>query len=151
MTWSEFARAEPELATFGAERLGRPRAYLATVGPGGVPRVHPVTPIISAEGLFVFMEPRSPKGRDLRERGWYALHNGVPDTEGSGGEFSLTGRGFAVDDLDTREWAAKAASYDPDESYVLFELRVSEARCKGYGDVPLPARRRWSASAPNIG
>ncbi|HUG83202.1 MAG TPA: hypothetical protein VMM13_01490, partial [Euzebya sp.] len=84
--WSDFAAAAPELARFGEERLGAPPAYLATVRSTGAPRVHPVTPIVGAGGLYVFMEPTSPKGTDLRERRWYALHNGVPDTEGSGGE-----------------------------------------------------------------
>jgi len=79
ITWGEFAKAEPDLSAFGAGRLGVPPAYLATVRQSGAPRVHPVTPIITAEGLFLFMEPTSPKGRDLRERGWYALHNGVPE------------------------------------------------------------------------
>jgi hypothetical protein len=105
-----------------------------------------VTPIITADGLFLFMEPTSPKGRDLRERGWYALHNGVPDTHGSGGEFFVSGRGFAVEDAAARAVAARAASYEPAEQYILFELKLTEARCNGYGDVPLPVRRRWSTA-----
>jgi hypothetical protein len=146
ITWGEFARAEPELANFGAGRLGVPPAYLATVRQSGAPRVHPVTPIITPDGLFLFMEPTSPKGRDLRERGWYALHNGVPDTHGSGGEFFVSGGGFAVEDAAVRAIAARAASYEPSEQYVLFELMLSVVRCNGYGDVPLPARHRWSAA-----
>lgn len=146
ITWGDFAKAEPELAAFGAGRLQVPPAYLATVRQSGAPRVHPVTPIITADGLFLFMEPTSPKGRDLRERGWYALHNGVPDTRGSGGEFFVSGKGFAVEDAAAWAIAAQAASYDPVEQYVLFELRLSEARCHGYGDVPLPVVRRWSAA-----
>jgi hypothetical protein len=144
--WKEFAEAEPELAAFGADRLLLPPAYLATVRKDGTPRVHPVTPILTNEGLFLFMEPASPKGRDLRDRGWYALHNGVPDTEGSGGEFFVAGKGRAVDDAATREVVAEAASYDPAERYVMFELMVGEARCNGYGDVALPSNRRWSVS-----
>ena len=146
ITWGEFSAAEPELAAFGAGRLLIAPAYLATVRRNGAPRVHPVTPIISAAGLFLFMEPTSPKRRDLRERGWYALHNGVPDTDGSGGEFFVSGKGYAVGDGATRAVAVEAASYDPAEQYVLFELKLAEARCHGYGDVPLPARRRWSAT-----
>jgi hypothetical protein len=105
-----------------------------------------VTPIITPDGLFLFMEPTSPKGRDLRSRGWYALHNGVPDNEGSGGEFFVSGRGFSVEDAGVGAIAARAAGYEPASDYVLFELKLSEARCKGYGDVPLPAHRRWSAA-----
>lgn len=146
ITWGEFARIEPELADFGGSRLRVPPAYLATVRQSGAPRVHPVTPIITADGLFVFMEPTSPKGRDLRERGWYALHNGVPDTHGSGGEFFISGKGVAVEDAEARVIVAQAASYEPAKRYVLFELKLREARCNGYGDVPLPARRRWSTA-----
>ena len=98
VSWSDFALAVPELAAFGADRLLRPPAYLATVTGDGGARVHPVTPIVSSTGLYVFMEPSSPKGRDLRERRRFAMHNGVPDSNGSGGEFFLSGEGMAVDD-----------------------------------------------------
>jgi len=145
--WGEFAEREPELARFGAGRLAAAPAYLATVRRSGAPRVHPVTPVVTADGLFLFMEPASPKGRDLRERGWFALHNGVPDDAGSGGEFGVSGRGLAVDDPGTWDQVAAAASYTPVEEHVLFELRLSEVRCHGYGDVPLPATRRWTVDA----
>ena len=143
--WGEFTKREPELATFGAERLTAAPAYLATVRQDGLPRVHPVTPIISPLGLFLFMEPTSPKSRDLKERGWFALHNGVPDNAGSGGEFNVSGRGLAVEDPDMWSHVADAASYTPLDRYILFELQVSEARCHGYGDVPMPSTRNWSA------
>ena len=144
VSWSDFALAVPELAAFGADRLLRPPAYLATVTGDGGARVHPVTPIVSPTGLYVFMEPTSPKGRDLRERGRYAMHNGVPDSEGSGGEFLLSGEAMAVDDDAVRGGAEAAASYEPAERYVLFELLVGSARAKGYGDVTLPEPSRWS-------
>lgn len=142
--WSEFEAAAPQLAAFGAGRLAIPPAYLATVRGSGAPRVHPVTPIVGDGGLYLFMEPTSPKGRDIRERGWYALHNGVPDTLGTGGEFSVGGRAVLVDDPGGRAAAARAASYEPADRYVLFELMVMEARCNGYGDVPLPEPRHWT-------
>jgi hypothetical protein len=145
VTWPDFALAAPELAAFGAERLGRPPAYLATVTGDGGARVHPVTPVVAPSGLYVFMEPTSPKGRDLRERRRYALHNGVPDTQGSGGEFLLTGEGRAVDDDTVRTAVAAAASYEPADRYVLFELLVGEARANAYGDVTIPEPPRWSA------
>jgi hypothetical protein len=151
-TWGDFAAAEPELAEFVAQRLRAAPAYLATVGAGGVPRVHPVTPIFTAEGLYLFMEPTSPKGVDLRERGAFALHNGVPDDSGTGGEASVRGTGAPVDDADVRATVAAAANYSPAERYVLFELRPAEVRSNGYGDVTLPAHRRWRAGAepPNM-
>ena len=143
--WGEFVTREPELAMFGAEILTAAPAYLATVRQDGFPRVHPVTPIIIPKGLFLFMEPSSPKARDLRERGKFALHNGVPDNAGSGGEFNISGRGLAVEDPDLWSHVADVASYTPLDRYILFELQVSEARCHGYGDVPLPATRKWAA------
>jgi hypothetical protein len=147
VSWGEFAEAEPEMAAFGASRLGERPGYLATVRKSGAPRVHPVTPIFTDDGLFLFMEQNSPKGRDLRERGRYALHNGVPDNEGSGGEFYMSGKGFAVEDAAVRIAAIQAACYEPADDYVLFELKLGEARCKGYGDVALPDRRRWPNSS----
>ena len=99
--------------------------------------------MVTADGLFVFMEPTSPKGHDLRQRRRYALHSGVPDGEGSGGEFSVSGDALPVDDAARRAEVASAATYEPADRYVLFELRIGEARCNGYGDTPLPSPRRW--------
>jgi hypothetical protein len=144
-TWGTFAVAEPELAAFVADRLRAAPSYLATVRTSGAPRVHPVTPIFTADGLYLFMEPASPKGADLRERAWFALHNGVPDNAGTGGEASMSGTGHPIDDAAVRATAAAAATYRPAERYVLFELRPTEVRCNGYGDVTLPKRQRWPA------
>ena len=144
IAWSEFTKREPELARFGVERLTAAPAYLATLREDGFPRIHPVTPIIGLHGLFLFMEPTSPKGRDLRERGRFALHNGVPDNAGSGGEFKVSGLGLAVEDPGIWSQVADAASYRPLDRYILFELQVSEARSHGYGDVPMPSTRTWS-------
>jgi hypothetical protein len=143
--WSSFVRAAPALAAFGARLLDLRPAYLATVDSRGRPRVHPVTPIIGHDDLFLFMEPTSPKGRDLRDRGTYALHNGVPDADGTGGEFSIRGTAVLVDDADGRAIAAAAATYEPADRYILFRLTIDEARCAGYGDVELPQPTRWAA------
>ena len=144
-TWGVFAEAEPELSTFVAERLRAAPAYLASVRASGAPRVHPVTPIFTADGLYLFMEPMSPKGADLRERGWFALHNGVPDNAGTGGEAAVTGTGRPVDDAALRATVAAAASYRPADRYVLFELLPTEVRCNGYGAITLPEHRKWRA------
>ena len=144
ISWRDFAKREPDLARFGAGRLTAGPAYLATVRKSGAPRVHPVTPIFAGDGLFLFMEPTSPKRRDLLERGFFALHSGVPDNAGTGGEFSASGIGLAEDDPQLWALVAEAAGYDPPDRYVLFEFQLSEARCHGYGDVPLPSTRRWS-------
>ncbi|CAN5326420.1 hypothetical protein BH18ACT5_BH18ACT5_14490 [soil metagenome] len=146
ISWGEFANEEPELARFRAERLTAAPAYLATLRRNGVPRVHPVAPIISPLGLYLFMEPTSPKVKDLQERGWFSLHNGVPDNAGSGGEFSVTGRGLFTDDPDMWSHVGDASSYTPLDRYVVFELQLGEARCHGYGDVPIPSTAKWSVT-----
>ena len=145
VTWGTFADEQPELAAFGAERLTVAAAYIATVRANGIPRVHPIAPFIGGGELLVFMEPTSPKGRDLREGRPYALHTGVPDTFGSGGEFFVSGQGVLIEDTARRDIAAAAAAYAPEDRYILFALTVREARCNGYGDVPLPAVTRWRA------
>lgn len=146
-TWAEFAAAEPELAAFVSERMHGAPSYLATLRANGAPRVHPVTPVFTDDGLFVFMEPTSPKGSDLRERASFALHNGVPNTSGTGGEAALSGTGRRVDDPAVRATVVAASPYEPADRYELFELLPDEVRCNGYGDVTLPERRRWHAAA----
>jgi hypothetical protein len=151
--WHSFARAAPALAAFGLSCLERPPtvSYLGTIAADGLPRVHPVTPIVGDGRLFLFMEPTSPKVRDLRERRVFALHNGVPDGDGTGGEFFVRGLAEPVEDPALRSAAAAAASYEAADRYVLFELTVAEARCNGYGDVTLPDPRLWrdpEADAP---
>jgi hypothetical protein len=141
-TWADFAEAAPELAAFGADRLKQGVAFLATVRPDGSPRVHPVTPILGEGRLFLFMEPTSPKGADLRRDGRYMIHSLITDTEGTAGEFLVRGRAVAIDDPAVRAIAAGAASYQPDDRYVLFELGVDGALSTVY-DQGRPVRRRW--------
>ncbi len=124
MSWKELEDAVPELADFGAERFETRIAYLATVRKDGSPRVHPVTPIVGQGQLFVFMEPTSPKGHDLRRDGRYAIHCGVSDSSGTSGEFMVTGCAELVDDPAARSRACESASYTPADRYVLFELSV---------------------------
>lgn len=143
VSWGEFAEHEPELAAFGSARLTAAPAYLATVRRSGAPRVRPVSPVLTDAGLFVFMEPTSPKARDLLERGWFSMHNGVPDDFGTGGEFNVEGHGALIDDGRIWDEAAEAWSYTPQDRYILFELLLSEARCHGYDDVDVPSTRKW--------
>ncbi len=143
MSWKALEEAQPELAEFGAERLRRfGVAYLATVRADGSPRVHPVTPIVGQGRLFLFMEPTSPKGHDLRRDGRYALHCSVSDSSGDSGEFFISGRATPVEDPATRTLAAELASYTPDDRYVLFELDVDSAASTVYIDGQ-PVRQRW--------
>lgn len=147
-TWLEFAAAAPDLAAFGAQRLAGRVAYLATLRADGAPRLHPVTPHIVQSHLFVYMDPASPKVRDLRRDGRYALHCAVEDTSGGEGEFSCHGQATLVDDLALRAVlfdAARVAGFHPQDRYVVFELKIEGVLSTQYaGDQPI--RNRWSVS-----
>jgi hypothetical protein len=145
-SWGDLESGAADLAAFGIGRLTGAPAYLATLRATGQPRVHPVAPVVAGGRLFVFMEPTSPKVRDLRERRWYALHNGVPDISGTGGEFFVSGHAIMLDDPDLRTIARAAATFPIEDRWVLVELEIDEARCNGYGDVELPDPGRWRAA-----
>jgi hypothetical protein len=142
VSWKILEEQQPELAAFGAERLNGKVAYLATVRKDGAPRDHPMTPIIGDGHLFVFMEPTSPKGHDLKRDGRYAIHCAVSDTSGASGEFIVTGQAHATDDPELRALAVRLASYAPADRYCLFDFDVDGAASTIYpGDQPV--RRNW--------
>jgi hypothetical protein len=143
-SWTEFAQQAPELAEFGKTRFQSGVAYLGTLRPDGSPRVHPVTPIIG-EQLFLFMEPTSPKGKDLQRDPRYTLHCSVEDSNGGGGEFYVSGRATLIADPLIREQAVRASSYDPQDHYILFIFSIEIAFMNRYVDGK-PHSRRWQAS-----
>lgn len=146
MSWQTLEASDAELAAFGARRLGDSDvAYLATVDGSGAPRLHPVTPILAPGHVFVFMEPTSPKGHDLERGSRYALHCTVEDDQGGGGEFRIRGTARRITDPDLRRLAAERASYEPADSYVLFELLVDDAFGTRYADDGTPVRYRWAS------
>jgi hypothetical protein len=147
MSWQRLETEDAELATFGRARLvDTGVSYLATVDEAGAPRVHPVTPILAPGHLFVFMEPTSPKGRDLERGSRYALHCAVEDADGGRGEFRVAGTARRVDDPQLRELAVAASPYAPSDRYVLFELAVEDAFSTVYDADGEPVRRRWRAA-----
>ncbi|MEZ4674838.1 MAG: hypothetical protein R2932_11420 [Caldilineaceae bacterium] len=144
-TWQEFAQQAPALANFGKERFGGGVAYLATVRADGGPRVHPVTPIIG-EQLFLFMEPTSPKGKDLQRDGRYTLHCAVENSSGGSGEFYVRGIGTLTNDLALRAQAVATASYTPQDRYILFVLSIDFAFMNCYVEGQ-PTVQRWQEEA----
>lgn len=145
VSWKEFEAGAPELAQFGRERLDGRVSYLATIRKNNLPRLHPLTPIIGEGHLYVFMEPTSPKGKDLDRGSGYVLHSSVADNEGSNGEFQLTGYAERVRDVAERQQAVALSSYEPEERHILFELRVIEALSTVYRDDRV-VRARWNSS-----
>jgi hypothetical protein len=142
-SWIEFARQAPALADFGKTRFQSGVAYLGTLRADGSPRVHPVTPIIG-EQLFLFMEPTSPKGKDLQRDARYTLHCSVEDSSGGGGEFYVRGRATLTDDPLLREQAVRASPYVPQEHYIMFVLTIELAFMNRYVDGK-PTPQRWQA------
>ena len=139
--WKEFAQQAPEFAEFGKARFQSGVAYLGTLRADGSPRVHPVTPIVG-EQLFLFMEPTSPKGKDLQRDARYTLHCSVANANGGDGEFYIRGRAISTDDPSVRAQAAQASPYVPQDRYILFVLTIEFAFMNTYvnGD---PSPRRW--------
>jgi hypothetical protein len=124
-TWGQFASAAPELADKGRRllyRTGGGEALLATVRADAAPRIHPIAVAVVGEGLYGFILP-SPKLRDLREDGRFALH-AYPDAERPH-EFQLRGRVRLVDE-------ATRATLAPDWSFTVgsapaFEFLIEDA------------------------
>lgn len=112
-------------------RLLRPTgdgvAFLATVRQDGGPRVHPVMPVATTDGLYVFVVNLSYKYRDLLRDGRYALHSS-PTSEG-GEEFYLTGPVVEVPDRGVRAavTAASGGRLGHNDFEALFELRIERA------------------------
>ncbi|HNN14240.1 MAG TPA: pyridoxamine 5'-phosphate oxidase family protein [Anaerolineales bacterium] len=144
MTWKTFASQSPELAEFAQSRLHNKVAYLATIRKDGGPRVHPFTPIIGDGHLFLFMEPTSPKGHDLRRDPRFAVHCSVTDTSGQSGEVIVTGRAKFIEAPEVRVIAVRVSPYKPAERYILFELEIENATITEYPDGSA-VRRHWKA------
>ncbi len=142
-TWAEFANQAPDFAAFGKSRFSSEVAYLGTIREDGGPRVHPVTPIIG-EQLFLFMEPISPKGKDLTRDARYTLHCSVENSGGGGGEFYVRGNASLNVDPVVREQAILASSYKPADRYILFVLTVGFAFMNTYIEGKA-VTRRWQA------
>lgn len=142
MSWKALEEQQPELAAMGAQRLNGLVAYLATIRKDGSPRVHPMTPIIGQGHLFVFMEPTSPKGYDLRRDRRYAIHCSVSDTSGASGEFIVSGQARLIDDPALRSLAVQLSSYAPADRYILFEFDIDSATSTVYPNSQ-PVRQHW--------
>jgi len=159
-SWSEFAAAEPSLASAIRallQQYGPGMGYLATVRPDGGPRVHPVSPVITATGLYCFIV-NSPKRRDLERDGRYALHS-YPAEE-SDDEAYVAGRAIEVNDPVVIARLADALRASPDVDWRLFELLIDVAMLRRHGPggaLPLamtpyapPTTRTWHAPAVRL-
>lgn len=145
MSWQALVDGNPQLAAYGESRLSGRVAYLATVDRQGAPRVHPVSPELRNNRLFIFMYPTSPKAHDLQRGSRYALHGGVEDNSGGGGEFYV--KGVARQNMNPDDWelVRPGTQHDFNTKYILFELNVQQAFSMQYvGDDNVTDRWRQS-------
>jgi hypothetical protein len=148
--WCEFVEVEPQLAEVIRGLLhqyGPGLAYLATVRADGGPRVHPVSPVINAGGLYCFIID-SPKRRDLDRDGRYALHAFPPDDTDD--EACLSGRAVPVTNSLIITRLAAELRAEPRVDWRLFEFTVETAMVVRRGVAPTSAgsddplaRRIW--------
>ncbi len=156
-TWGELTEQEPALADDGRALLyqvGVGLAFLGTVRIDGGPRVHPMCPLLSPDGLHAFIVP-GPKQQDLRRDGRFSLHSfPTPDDEDA---FYATGRAVEVHDEGVRarlseQFVAERAQFSvpaPEDDHALFELRLDRVmvtRTGGHGD-GAPTHTVWHAPA----
>lgn len=143
--WPKFAQDAPEMAKGTKElfyQYGIGLGFLATVRSDGGPRLHPICPVITDQGFYVFIVP-SPKRRDLDRDGRFALHAFAPEDVDD--ECYLTGTVRAVDDPETRSLVAEAYHHDPRPDEALYEFNIARcmiARYKHRGDWP-PTYSTW--------
>ncbi len=155
-TWGEFSRLRPDLAEPGRGLLyqvGVGLGFLATTRPDGGPRVHPMCPLLTDDGAFAFIVP-SPKQRDLRRDGRFALHSfPCEDNEDA---FYCAGRAQQVTEPQLRRelgamFVAERVKFHvpaPADDDELFEFLLESClltRTTGHGD-PHPAHQVWRDS-----
>jgi len=144
VSWQLLEEQSSLLASFGKDRLDGKVAYLATIRTDGMPRAHPVTPVVGGGYCFIFVEPGSQKVKDLQSNGYFCLHCSMNDSSGSSGEFQVTGIAEQVADSGLREVAEGASSYRPSARSLLFELRIVEVLSTSYRGGRAD-RNRWTA------
>jgi hypothetical protein len=135
-TWTEFAEAAPDLASSIrglVHQFGPGFGYLATVRRDGGPRVHPVSPVITDDGLYCFLI-ESPKRDDLDRDGRYALHSFPP--EDNDDEAYLSGRASLVADPDRRARIAHTSRAATTIDWRLYEFTVDTAMLAHRHDDP---------------
>ena len=79
-----------------------------------MPRVHPVTPVVTADGSSCSWSRPRPRDGICASGGGTRCTTAFPTPRAAGGEFFVSGTGHLVEDASVRATAERAASYDPD-------------------------------------
>ena len=145
LSWAEFSKHALEIAQFGLSRIDGKVCYLATVRENGFPRIHPVTTLVGDGRCFIFAQPNSSKVKDFQANSIFSLHCSMSDSSGSSGEFQISGSVVLSENTSDRLLAESICSYRPSASFLLYELRISEAMSNGYRG-GRPNRKKWRSS-----
>ena len=148
LSWSDFRLAAPQIAAVRSRLLHRPDrgevAILATTGRDGAPRVAPVCPVFTEQGMYVLAGAATPKVAQFRHDPCYALHAqvGADDLE-----FQVSGRVRVVDSTAERSEVLAAVpfeSFDPQDP--IFELLIGRALTVSWPSRGQPVKLRWVAA-----
>ncbi len=161
VTFGEFSQERPDLGAAGRQLLyqhGVGLAFLATIRNDAGPRLHPMCPLLTDEGVFAFIIP-SPKQQDLRRDGRHAMHSfPCEDNEDA---FYPTGRARLVEQSEVRDVLAKQFVEErsefgvplPADEDALFEFDIASClltRTTGHGD-PAPQHTVWKSGCADCG
>jgi general stress protein 26 len=151
-SWAALAEAAPDFAEVGKRLLvgddGVAIAFLGTVKAAGTIHLAPVCPIFCGPELYLSAAGKSPKVRDLRGDGRYALHAflGTNDEE-----FQLRGTATEVTDAAERDRVHGAILFpsfereDPIFRFAIESVLWAYWERVGQPDIRV-VRRRWPAS-----
>ncbi len=156
-SWANFERESPEVAEAGRRLLvgedGVAIAFLSTCNRSHSPHISPACPIFAADHLYLSVAGRTPKLRDLRESGEFALHAFLAENDE---EFQVSGGVGEIRDPSERSAVHEAIPFpsfqreDP-----IFRLVITRALWVHWERPGLPdmkaIRRRWSEQAEAVG
>ena len=148
ISWSKFEVQAPEIAKAGKRLLvgkdGVSIGYLATSS-YEVPKISPVCPVFSGDGIYLVVSKSTPKYRDLTINLNYSLHAFLGKSDE---EFKITGKAFLLEDEATRISVQKDIPFGSfDENDPIFELYLDNALWAVWKDVGTEntnvARKYW--------
>jgi hypothetical protein len=150
LRWREFEEATPGIAAVGKSLLYHPDrgevGLLATVDTSGSPRLAPVCPVFTTQGIYLLAGVATPKRRHLDLDGRYALHAQVGADDQ---EFQIGGTCRRVE---VRNEIAEVLAAITFESFAaddpLFELLIDRALWVSWDSAQGAVKRSWRIDQP---
>lgn len=148
--WVEFAAQEPDVAQLGERILKKYGiAYLGTIRADGGPRVHPISPVLVAGGLYIGIIPTSAKRRDLDRDGRCVIHT-LPGPNDA--EVCFTGRAVRLSDDELAALVQQApANVRLARDTPLYEIQLEQVACTTFVndpavERPVATRTKWTST-----